>query len=1301
MSDPLAASAPLPWRAYLFGSLRVLRGGVAQRLPTASSARALLAYLLLYPQQAQARAKLLGVFWPEWPENRARHALSQALWQLRQHLPDLVRADAHLVWLEAQPPLWVDTVEFEQLVAPQLRVQSVPAPTVQASLQAALQLAEAELLEGFYDEWVLIKREQLHALRGQALERLTQMAKATGQFDQALQWALALTTADPLREAAQQEVMRLYLSLGRPEAALQHYAAFCRTLKAELGVPPAPETVALADEIARRPLTPGAPLPTPTPVLALGPVPLVGRGLERAQLLQHSEVIFHGAGGMVVLEGEAGVGKTRLVTEVTQELAWRGAQVLWGKGPALDTRPAYGLLVEALTHGLSALRVKQLAQVVEPLWLAVLQPLLPALAGTDAGARPATLIDPLVAELAKERTRLLEAFAQLLQGWTRITPLVLVLDDLHRADDATWDVVRALAHRFAHCPLLLIGTWTDEEPHAQPGLWAKLNPVVQMGRAWRLPLVRLDATTTSELVRYRVTLPPALQQAFETRLYQETGGNPLFVLETLHALHEESWFYQDAGGRWQMRATEVKETVFPLPEAVEHAIRRGLLPLPPEVKELLALAAVLGGPLTLDLLLAVSASQGWEAARTLATLAQLVQRQLLVETDDGYSFSHDKIREVVYRQLEPEACQRLHQQVGLVLEARQPTALETLAHHFTRGAVWAKALHYHTLAGQGAAQVYAYPTALAHFNAGWEILADPARGGAHGTATQLEMLAKRERVLDILGQREAQAADLETMVRLAQGNALQLALVYLRQAERLAHLGRFDEAEHAAQQALALAHERKDTGLQAEALAALSSALRLRGTATQAIPHLQLALTLVGEHEPLLEARLRRGLASALWGLQDYAQALAEGERALALYENLQHKPGQAEVLTLLGGTVALGPHADRARAIQYFERALALAQTLGYRYIEALNSYNVGVVTKEIFQFKAALAPLQKTILISQAVGEVRLEALARLPLAEIYIFLGEYAQATQQIEVALAHARQIGNVIIEGDCLTLLGEIARHAGDWPTALEHLKASAALPRIQNDQVPKYVWLARIALDAGEPIAALQWLDTAEACLRPDVGLDRQIVAQRGRAYLALGQVAEALTLTGRSVADFEPTDFETVVSAPHLVYLARYLALKASGQMRLAHAAIDQAYHWVRKGLAGFGPAEQSQSLAQVPEHREIVAAWQAFQPQQITRQLPRASAPLGRSLRDEDLVAVTWTVQTPEDEAFPDKVTRRHQRLLRLFHEAQAQNAIPRLTDLAEALNVSLALIKLDVSALRQAGHPLAFRRTKTPSA
>jgi DNA-binding SARP family transcriptional activator len=251
----------------LFGSLQVRAAGAAPdgaacdgRVPEPCGrpAQALLAYLLLHRGRLHRREVLAGVLWGEAPEERARGALRTTLWRLRRAIEPagvpgryLVTTSQGEVGIRLGTDVWVDVAAFEAAVAKAVagRPEALREEDA-AQLELALRLYEGELLEGFYDDWVLRERERLRALYLQALACLMHIAAARADLKAAIGHGRRILAEDPLRESMHREVMRLCLRDGQRAEALRQFAECRRILDHELQVEPMPETLALYRELS-------------------------------------------------------------------------------------------------------------------------------------------------------------------------------------------------------------------------------------------------------------------------------------------------------------------------------------------------------------------------------------------------------------------------------------------------------------------------------------------------------------------------------------------------------------------------------------------------------------------------------------------------------------------------------------------------------------------------------------------------------------------------------------------------------------------------------------------------------------------------------------------------------------------------------------------------------------------------------------------------------------------------------------------------------------------------------------------
>ncbi|OIO93378.1 MAG: hypothetical protein AUK03_08290 [Anaerolineae bacterium CG2_30_64_16] len=1317
-------------RVYLFGGLTLTWDDRPLTAIAGRAARSLFAYLITYRDRPHTRDLLAGVFWPDLPDAQARRRLSHALWQIGCVLDPLpasvpfLTTQVDLVQFNVMAPGWVDVEEFERLVDRETgklvdwsRGQHTNLPIYQSTnlsgglsaLREAVALYRGDFLAGFYDDWAVIERERLRDLYLWALNRLVALSKAAGAYEEALLYAQRLTAEDPLQEEGHRELMRLYHFLNREREAMQQYALVRAILAEELGAEPMPATVALYREIAASaeavesphlPLAVAGLRPSRSPLLeGAGQAPLVAREAERAALIDHLERAMSGRGRTVLVVGEAGVGKTRLLQEVARDAGWRGVQVSWGRGRELAEPSPFGLFSQALQGGLSPLRAGQLAQLVDGVWLREVSLLLPDLAKWLPDLPPHVPLEPDPSSRAghQERMRLLEGLTRTVLALAEIAPHLLILEDLHWADEATLEALAHLARHLRHARaagaesrLLLIGSCRSEEAQERPAVWQALQTLDRVGGCERVELPPLTEAETGALVRRGLGLTRSVPH-FEARLYRETQGNPLFVLETLRALHDEGVLYRDPSGEWSTPWDDITTdyTELALPSEVYQVITRRLARLGPDERGLSNTAAVLGANFDFALL---SRTSRVERQAALKAAGELIQRRILEEEPTCYRFSHDKLRQVAYAEMPETERRQLHRRAGEALEAVAPGRTAELAHHFEQGHVWGKAVQYHHLAGKQAQAVHTPAIAVEHFTSAIDL----AKRAGLSREGQFDLLAAREATLDLLGEREAQAADLTVMAHQAAGNPHLLAAARRRRALYLMHIGQHADAEVAAQSALAVAEQAEDQVEQAAALFALGAILRRRGQAEAAIQRLEAAISRYRSLGDLAgEAEAQHTLAATLHAQSQYAAARRAAQIALDLHEQGADRLGQAETLGLLG-TIQM-EQGDHPAATDCYHRALEIVRAAGYRYGEGLNLTNLGNLCYFQGQITAALEYYDQATAAFGSIGERRGEAYVRANAATLrQAILGDYETASADATAALAFFRESGDRGGEAQCLDTLGEIARQQGDWALAHERLAAALAASQAAGDrwtELSNHRSLISLLLDEERPAAAMTHLEHAEVICEELQLAERSVdlLIDKARILLALGQLDATLEAVTQAMAALKPG-----VEQAYLAPFIHFRILRALGKNDAAGAALAQAHQLLMTFLQGLSPDQQRVSMAHVPAHREILAAWQAGRPQ-LPRLLPRAGVPTGRPLREDEWVEVTWKVSAAEDNVIFGKTARRQHRLRRLLREAAAQAAAPTVDDLAAALEVSRATIKRDLAELRGAGQAVRTRGSR----
>ncbi len=679
----------------LLGEAWVAAAASDQRQPS-PRAMVLLARLVLTCGVAQPRQQLAGVFWPESEEAQARTNLRRELHHLRTLLgedPSLIVTPTTLSWRDS-PSCRVDVRQFLAGASAAQSARAVGDSTAfLAHAEAAIATYRGDLMPGSYDDWLLEHRE---ALRQQCAELCGEAARAwadAGDLDRAEGLARRRISLDPLTEPAYRALMALQAEAGDRAGAMATYHRCATVLERELGVSPAPETTrSLEQLLGRGRPSAGAAAAAPRPRSSLT-VGLIGRGAENHRLLGRWQAAARGDGGLVLVSGEAGVGKTRLVAELTTAAAGRGAVVATSRCFRLSGRIPLAPVADWLrTPGLSS-AVRELPQP----WRAEVERLVP----TDATAtgprpRPARPSEGSRAMVdAWRRHRLFEGLAHAVLGSGR--PTLLVLDDLQWCDDETLGWLSSLLPALAHRQVLVVATVRSDDPdesRAGPSAAQLLRWGSGVSEIALSPLEPMGAEQLAALVRGR-----RLSDTETAFLHATTGGFPLFVVEVARSMPEHA---TDAG---------------PAPVAdLSSVLRRRLEETSPAAREIAGLAAALGRDFSLDLLAEAS---DLAAEDLVHAVDELWRRRILREQRGGYDFSHDLLRDAAYGLVSPPRRWLLHRRLAQGLELLHSGHLDEvaaqLADQYDRGGRPDRALHYSERSAQVAEGVFANAEALRHY----------------------------------------------------------------------------------------------------------------------------------------------------------------------------------------------------------------------------------------------------------------------------------------------------------------------------------------------------------------------------------------------------------------------------------------------------------------------------------------------------------------------------------------------------------------------------------------------------------
>lgn len=670
----------------LLGPPRVLRDGKPVPFDT-RKAVALLAHLAV-TARPRPRDSLADLLWSGSDLAHARGALRRTLSSVRSGVgTDLVQATRDHVRLVRGPGLVVDVDVFRSLR--------------ESSPEDAVNLFRGDFMEGFalrdapmFEDWSRAVAEQLRQELVATLARLTEQRESRGDGLGALEAARRWLAADPLHEPAHQALIRLYAEAGDRAAALTQYRECVRTLSRELGVPPLTETTQLYEAVNRglhgsaaappagrlrartEPLDP--PVQQPPPPAPSSAPPLVGRSAEMEALRAAYDSLGPG-GGVVLVEGEAGIGKTRLVEDYVATLRTDGVQVLSARAFQEEAGLAYGPVSDALRARLRSGR--EWVSGTDERALGEAARLVPELL---AGSRPP---DPLLGGPGAE-TRFLSGVWDTLVAAVATAgpkPGVLFLDDAQWADDATIALLAFGLRRLTDRPLVLLMTGRTPYDHA---LRRAARAAMSKGRGAVVQLERLSEASVADLLRStrREDVPPTVVH----QLWKTTEGVPLFALEYLRTL--------DSSGEW------------PVPVGARELVTARLGPISETARQTLSAAAVLGRSFDTD---AVRLVSGRTEDETVNALEELTGHGLLREGSLDYDFGHGLVRTLVYEQTPLARRRLLHARAADLAGA--PAAIT--ARHLLLGGRERDAADAFRVAGEQAQAVFANTEALSHFRA--------------------------------------------------------------------------------------------------------------------------------------------------------------------------------------------------------------------------------------------------------------------------------------------------------------------------------------------------------------------------------------------------------------------------------------------------------------------------------------------------------------------------------------------------------------------------------------------------------
>jgi DNA-binding SARP family transcriptional activator len=1034
-------TAPAVLDVHLLGQARVCVDGTPVKFAKRAITLAMLAYLILQRDRAVARETLAFTLFPELTESDAFKELRRYLHLAHKALPTAggpwFEADAETVHWNPAAPARIDVREFERLAA---------APE---SVGAAVELYAGDLLPEIYDDWILAERERLRTLYATSLSTLIVRTRSARDYARAIGYAQRLLAHDPWREDALRQLIAARYEMGDAAGALAEYERFAASTRAELGVEPMPETRALRESVAR-----GGALPSAldrvnadrAPRQAQG-LPFAGRQRDFDRLRHAWERAVRGKGGLVAIEGEPGIGKSRLAAEFALIAEAEGGRVLAGTTSFPEMIP-YQSVVEALRAGLPLIEKSR----TDPLRAQILAQVLPEL----AVAAPARARAPEV-EGERQQSRLFDAIGATFESLARSRPLCIVLEDLHWSGRGTLELLHALARRTAHTTILAVVTFRDEEVGAQHALRALLRDLSAEGLAVRVPLRRLTRADIDQVLN---AFDAGQNPLDPDELFAQSEGNPLLLSESIHEALEPRRDDDLAPG-------------------MKTIIERRLERLSDEARRVAAVASVCGNAFDADV---VCSAAGASGALGLAAIDELLERHIVRETGGAggfaYAFGHHLIAAALYASIPAIERASRHARVARALERfhhRSPESIAAeIARHYRAAGEHAAAAAWYSRAARAARAIFAHDEAVrfatlaldlgaaAAERAALLLLRESANGLLGRRADQLrdldrldaesddfalrcESLRRRIAVLGSLEDRAAEAAAIDALRARARaaGDVHWEGVADCAEAWLEVSLGRYLTAEPLARAAI---NRLTSAGDHAERLEALSALVRVevatgRGGAAERTLRVAELLAQEARDDRSLAAVLMQAGAAALDG-QMLDRALAASQQAASVYRSLGDIVGEARALVTVAAAAVRQSHWELGRSANL--RAAATFELAGDTRGSARVLMNLAMLHGRC----GAIEDGRRYLLLARE-HQRRLQddrALTASLLNESFLALwqGRPQEARTLAAQALERAEHMHHASYRAQALANLGAAERDLGMLDAAIEHMEEGLA-----------------------------------------------------------------------------------------------------------------------------------------------------------------------------------------------------------------------------------------------------------------
>ena len=847
----------------------------------------------------------------------------------------------------------------------------------------------------------------------------------------------------------------------------------------------------------------------------------VGRQAQLQAMNDLSQNLNHGIGGLIWIEGEPGIGKSRLMRKFARTIMDAGALILTGTCSPQKSGHAFSMVSDILAKGLNLqptdtpdqtrAKIDQAIQ-AWPKDAQVTRPYLEMLLGVWPSGLHGERLASLEPEQLRQQTFV--ALRRLCKSLADEQPLVLLLDDLHWIDPMSAELLGFLMTIVATAPILFVCAQRRQGSDLPNDRLVKLQSLIPTQTVG----LRLDQLSPIESETLLAELLPeaTLPEVLRMTVLERSEGNPYFIEEFMRMLIELGHL-QHVQGHWKINPDLALDDI-PLPSSLETLIRSRVDALPPELKDLMQLGAVIGAPFEASLIESVSGQPSVEM-----DLGRLESRLLIRRGADTnqWVFNHSLIESVVYNTMLKARRSAVHQRVAQAFEARWVGAeedhAEELAYHFTRAQDDAKALDYLMKAGERATARYANEEAMAYFEqAALQLKAQP-----HATnRLRWRLAAGLGDVYRSMGLYADSTAALEvglTLVTTSELSAIFRAGLFRRLGETAQKQGELDKAHEHFTNALAFLGQPEVDQERTEAariLTGLAWIHFLQGRFEQAQRACEASLTQAQRAGALSELADAENLLGGVYYRQsDWGPAMHHTRRAMVLREQMGYTWGVAATLSNLAILAISAGNWSKAKS--FFERSLALRQDLGDMEGVAIGHNNLGMLARDQGDLDRAEHHFRQSLAVAKP-SEIGFHvANSSIGLAQVLLWKEDIEAAQAAIDDSWALAKTIGSNDMRAEIYCIQSEILLAQGaheESRAAAEKAAALAAETGNRSQQSVAWRVVSGVELQRGDPDAALKALEKAQRVVgdaTDDLEAGR-FAAHRGRILLYLGRPSEA-----------------------------------------------------------------------------------------------------------------------------------------------------------------------------------------------